>query len=125
MSYQNVTTVFFDRVLNENENYMTPAQPISDGKTSINLGFTVDFSERTLKYTYFTLFDIFIGIGGLKAFIEPFLAISVPFVIIYTIYQISVILRMKNEETYQKELIRFLSYTKWLIGKRANKSNDI
>jgi hypothetical protein len=55
----------------------------------------MDFTQREYTYKYFTFLDVISAIGGVNAFIGPLVRNLAPFVMLYFMYKLAVIIKGK------------------------------
>lgn len=89
----------YDRNLNENVDMRTPKM-MSFNDTNVNIMFTFDWNQREYIITYFGMEDIITSVGGMIAFLTPFINFLSPYFIIYFLFQLSEILHLKYEEAF-------------------------
>ena len=65
------------------------------------------------------------AIGGINAFLAPFVKALTPYFIFHFLYLLADILKRKNEETFQLGFISFLCFCKWIMNKKVTKNHKI
>ena len=103
--------IIYSPVLNRDSEGITPLANIYSN-SSIKISFAADYTERNYIIKFFQVSDIMSSIGGINAFIRPIFGwIKIP-LIMFFLYQLSIILLEKDGEADSKEFIKFLNYSK-------------
>ena len=91
--------IIYDRVNNQDQDGKVPTAETYNS-TVIYIPFEAEFTERIYKYHYYHYSDIIASIGGLQAFITPFITSFGPFFVIMFLIMLANILTERQESGY-------------------------
>jgi hypothetical protein len=122
ISYKDInnTSVFYDPVLNKDEDSRVPLMSRSSFNSSnFWVPIQTDFTERQFQYRYNGLSDVMGSIGGLNAFIKPILGYATPYFILIFMYMLSRIIWHRYEKDFHYQAIEFLKNSRVLLYKKV------
>jgi hypothetical protein len=114
-----VKNLIYDSVLNIDEDSKVPLAT-EFNSSDIYSPISADYTERIFIYKYFGTGDIMAGIGGIMGFIGPILANLNPYFVMYFLYKLSKAIWTRYEQTYHRQTVYFLEYSKQQLEKKAS-----